>query len=242
MAFGVRRFGVPVARGARLVFAVGTKVVRFGFGFLGDFVIGAEMKAGVLRIAVERDRFAGRRDERTEFNELSRLGVVDGKFALLIGELFALRAVPADLHLMPAEDEAFFLADELFVPFEGRGFAMPDVALQAVAVRHAVEAEEESAMVRELSAGAFRNDARTVRGVDMMKRLVRRFARLGVGFVEFGMHVAEHPLAGEAKFGFTRLIAAPSKCLARLCRRLARGRFCTDRQPKGRRSAGFERW
>src|SRR5581483_10338779 len=54
------RLRVPVARVAELALAVGAQIVRLLRRLLGDLVRRAELKAGVLRIAVEPALAAGR--------------------------------------------------------------------------------------------------------------------------------------------------------------------------------------
>src|SRR5262245_31508426 len=101
------------------------------------------MEARMLRIAVKLDRPVDGAHDGGEVDELSARHVVHGQFALLIGELLTLRAVPTDFDAMPTENETFFGRQDFFMGLVRRGLAVPDVALlgEVGPVRDAIKAE-----------------------------------------------------------------------------------------------------
>src|SRR5262249_19664266 len=121
------------------------------FGVLFHGGVGAEMEAGVLRVAVEADLVERGRQNRVELDQLAARKVVDGQFTLLVGEELAVLAVPGDLQSVPAEERAGLGREDLLVGRVLAVAAVPDVGLLAIAIGDVVEAEVNAAMVRVLA-------------------------------------------------------------------------------------------
>src|SRR5262249_11713369 len=140
-AFLRLRIPVPRPRLARLADAVGPDENRLLLRLL-DLGRGPEMEAGVLRIAVELHRTAGRADDRCELYQPAGGAVVDSHLALFLREDFLLLAVPGDFDALPGQPRARLGRQDLLVRHVSVAGAVPDIGLLAVAVGDLVEAEE----------------------------------------------------------------------------------------------------
>jgi len=84
--FAFRRPGLLCLRARQRTFAVGAQEVRLFVGQGMDIFAGAEMEAGMLRIAIKMDRRQNGVQSRSKFNQRAAWDVVNGKFALFFGK------------------------------------------------------------------------------------------------------------------------------------------------------------
>ena len=81
-----------------LALAVGAEIVGLLGGLLGDVVGGAEVEAGVLRIAVELDLVDQRLEPVRELDEGAAGDLVDGHLPFFLGKDVPLLPDPVDEH------------------------------------------------------------------------------------------------------------------------------------------------
>jgi hypothetical protein len=98
--------GIPIARLAEKPLAVGAEVIGLLRRLLRYLIGGAELEAGMLRVAVDVDLPVGRVEAGGEFDERAAGDVVDGQLALLFGKDIGLVAVPVEKDAVAAEDGA----------------------------------------------------------------------------------------------------------------------------------------
>src|SRR5262249_50245367 len=150
--------------------------------FRKDFVVGAELYARVLGVAVQPDRTGARPQPRCKLDEMTTRNMVHGQLALFVDEGMLVLPVPTDGQSMPAQHGAGLHGQELIVRLIRSVRAMPGVGLLTVTVSDAIEAEEDPAMVRRMHVGIGRQSARdqqvALGGEEVMKHLVRPLAAL----------------------------------------------------------------
>src|SRR5262249_10698867 len=138
----------PVARLAGLALAVGAEEVGLLLVLDGDLVGGAELEAGMLWIAVERHRAAGRLEQSGPLDEGASLDVIDGDFTLLMGEDFLPGTVPVQENAMAAKAGAANSVDFFFVRNVIVLRKMPGIGLFFPVIEtDIVEAKKQAAMV-----------------------------------------------------------------------------------------------
>ncbi len=118
----------------------------------------AELETGVLRIAVDTNLAAGRRQARGKLHQRPALNVVNGQLTFFLCEWLVAGAVPIEQNAVPAQDgavieaEGFLMGDMrcvgyfLLAPF---GWAVPGVGLrlEVGTITALVEAVHDAAMM-----------------------------------------------------------------------------------------------
>src|SRR5262249_46882249 len=112
-----------------------------------DLVVGAELEAGVVRVAVEHDRAAGAAQAGGGIDEGGAVDAAGRQLGQLPAKRLAVPVVPVDLHALAAQHRPSGLADKLLVQLVLAVMAVPGVALAAVEGA-AREAEEQPLVVR----------------------------------------------------------------------------------------------
>src|SRR5262249_5812609 len=167
--------------------AVGAYVDRPYGGQGIDVVVGAELEAGVLRVAVDSHPTARAPQARGELDQLAARHVVHGQLALFLGEGLLILPVPADRYAVPAQDGAFFGREKALVLLIGPVGAVPKVGGLSVAVANAVEAVENPPVMWGMDLGIVRpsvgNDAVAARRIEVMEHLIGTDATGGGGLV-----------------------------------------------------------
>ena len=195
-------------------FAIGSQKVNLLIlvllRFLVDFDVllsGAEMKARVLRVAIEVNLFAvGRSHVRGEVDDpaidAAYCAALDCNFPFFRGEHIARAVVPLDGNALPSRVVVRFPREFFDVLLRFTHTAVPHVALGVVAVRDLVESEEQPAMVGIQTAGTLGEQRLAVGAPHVVERFDRALAGLRRGFIERGMHVSERraPVEGERDF------------------------------------------
>src|SRR5262249_43518663 len=191
-----------------------------------DVVVGAELEAGVLRVAVPFHATSRTPERRGNLDELAARDVVDGQLALLLGESLPvlIPAVPANGDSMPAQDGALVHGKKAGVLLIRPVDAVPRVGGLAVAVSNAVETVENTAVMRRMDLGivrqSIRHDSVPLRRIQMVEDLVRADATGRRGLVETLVMVRhDRPLA-EAKRRVRAGVVVPGECV---CIRLRDG-------------------
>jgi len=152
---GIFSLGVPVSGLAVFAFAIGAKVVGLLLAVFGNFLVGPEMEAGVLRVTIEPDCPSLADESGAPVDKGATRGVVDSQLAGFLGKGGPIATMPGDLGALAAQYLTCLGEQHFFVLGEYILGAMPDVGGFFLAVRtrvtDAVEPEEQTPMVGELT-------------------------------------------------------------------------------------------
>src|SRR5262245_55109766 len=153
------RARLPVPSFTGFADPVGTHEDRLVARFRKHLVVGPEMHAGVLRVAVQPDRTGARPQPRCKLDEMTARNVVHGQLALFVDEDLLFLSMPTDGESMSAQHDAGLAHQETVMRFIRAVDAMPGVGSFAVAVTNTIEAEEDTAMMRRMDLGIVRQSA-----------------------------------------------------------------------------------
>src|SRR5438046_2857844 len=113
--------------------------------------------------------------------------VVNGQLALFCCE-GCIPSMPANLNTVPAQDGALFGGEKLFMLLERSVYAMPCVRSLAIAVGDAIEAVENTAVMRGMNLRiwiqAAGDNSVSIRRMDVMENLIGPNSTVRRGLVE----------------------------------------------------------
>ncbi len=119
---------VPIPCRPGFILAIRSQVISLSLGFLMNFIARTEVKASMLRVAINLDFAVDWCDHTGELKQRSARCVISREFAKFLSKDFFLNAMPIDFHNVAANDWPNVHAYNSLVRLMSSLGAVPDIS------------------------------------------------------------------------------------------------------------------